>query len=65
MMREVQHDNLLKIHEIYEGDNNIYCLGRLYEGENLNTAISNKLIKFDEPTICNLIYKMLEVVSDE
>lgn len=42
MMREVVHPNILEIDEIYEGDNNIYCLGKLYSGESLSAVINDK-----------------------
>jgi hypothetical protein len=62
MMREVEHSNLLEILEIYEGDNNIYCLGKLYEGDNLSTVINDKKIKLEETVINNFAHKMLKVV---
>jgi len=41
MMREVDNHRILKCHEIYEGENYIYCLLDLYQGEDL----LNKIIK--------------------
>ena len=35
MLREVDGPHLLRIHKIYEGENNIYCLGDLYSGGTL------------------------------
>ena len=35
MLRQVEGPNLLKIIKLYEGENNIYCLGDLYSGGTL------------------------------
>lgn len=61
MMREVEHSNLLEILEIYEGDNNIYCLGKLYEGDNLSLVINDKKNKIEEAVINKFALKMLRV----
>ena len=60
-MREVSHPNLLQIHEIFEGDNNIYCVGKLYKGATLSSLIQDKKYKFEEKTIVNLAGKLLKV----
>ena len=61
MMREVNHPNLLHILEIFEGDNNIYCLGKIYKGESLATMIHDKKKRIEEDIIKNFAYKMLQV----
>ncbi len=42
MMRMMNHYRVLKLHEIYEGENFIYCLCELYKGANLLKAIIKK-----------------------
>lgn len=64
MMREVWHPNLLSISEIYEGDNNIYCLGRLYSGESLSSLIQDKKRVIPQEAVYMLAGRMLEVGSD-
>lgn len=64
MMREVKHPNVLQILELFEGDNNIYCLGYLYKGESLSSAIQDKSKKFEEREIIRFAGKMLEVNSE-
>ena len=61
MMREVVHPNILEILEIYEGDNNIYCLGRLYKGENLSSIIGDRKYILTEQHVINMIVRMLQV----
>jgi hypothetical protein len=61
MMREVKHSNILEILELFEGDNNIYCLGYLYKGDTLASVIHDKTKKFDERHIIRFAGKMLNV----
>ena len=61
MMREVVHPNILEILEIYEGDNNIYCLGKLYKGENLSSIIGDRKYILTEQHVINMIVRMLQV----
>lgn len=42
MMREMNNYRILKLYEIYEGENFIYCLCELYKGDNLLNAIIKK-----------------------
>ena len=63
MMREVSHPNLLEILEIYEGDNNIYCCGKLYSGESLCSLISDKKRDISQDAINNMAGRMLQVHS--
>ena len=60
-MREVVHSNILEILEIYEGDNNIYCLGKLYSGDSLSTIVSDKKQVITEDNVRTMCYKMLQV----
>ena len=61
MMREVWHPNLLAISEIYEGDNNIYCLGKLYSGDSLISVINNKKKEIPKDAIYLMAGRMLQV----
>lgn len=63
MMREVDHQNLLQTFEIYEGDNNIYCLGKLLEGESLISIINDKKSAINETTVLTMAHKMLQVLA--
>jgi hypothetical protein len=60
-MRAVSHPNVLDIEEVYEGDNNIYCLGKLYAGENLSKIISDKRMPISEETVFNVAHKLINV----
>lgn len=42
MMRLMNHPRVLKLHELYEGENFIYCLCELYRGSDLLNAIVKK-----------------------
>lgn len=35
MMRKIKHSRLLRMYELYEGENYIYCLCELYKGQDL------------------------------
>ena len=61
MMREVIHSNLLETLEIYEGDNNIYCLGKLLSGDSLTTVISDKRNQITQEDVLTMAHKMLQV----
>ena len=61
MMREVVHPHILEILEIYEGDNNIYCLGKLYKGESLSNIITDRKYIRTEKHVINMLLKMLQV----
>lgn len=63
MMREVSHPSLLEILEIYEGDNNIYCLGKLYSGDSLSTVINDKKQVITETHVKAMAFKMLQALS--
>ncbi len=61
MMREVVHPNILEIFEIYEGDNNIYCLGKLYSGDSLSSIINDRKYILTEDHVHRMTYCMLKV----
>jgi len=61
MMREVIHPNLLETLEIYEGDNNIYCLGKLLSGASLSAVINDKKVTFTQEDVLIMAAKMLDV----
>lgn len=63
MMREVSHSNLLEILEIYEGDNNIYCLGKLYAGESLSALITDKKKEIPKEAIYLMAGRMLQALA--
>ena len=42
MMRAMNHPRVLRLHELYEGENFIYCLCELYKGSDLLNAIVKK-----------------------
>lgn len=62
MMRAVSHPNVLDVEEVYEGDNNIYCLGKLYSGENLSKIISDKRVPISEEIVFTVAHKLINVV---
>ncbi len=42
IMRELHHQSLLKLHEVYETDNSLYMVMELLEGGQLYDKIKNK-----------------------
>ena len=42
MMRQMNHPRVLRLHELYEGENFIYCLCELYRGADLLNSIIKK-----------------------
>lgn len=62
-MRTVNFKNVLQINEIYEGDNNVYCLGSLYTGPSLFTLIKDKSVKITDQLIFLVMVKMIRVLA--
>lgn len=62
ILKNIDHKNLLKLEEIYEGENHVYCLCRNYEGINLlESLIKNGMPDLKE-TI-NIIKQILKGVE--
>ena len=62
ILRNIDHENLLKLEEIYEGENHVYCLCRNYEGINLlESLIKNGMPDLKETF--NIIKQILKGVS--
>jgi len=59
MMRTVKHPKILETFEIYEGENYIYCLCTLFEGENLLNALIKKGVQ-PEVKALSIIHQILE-----
>lgn len=62
MLREVDSPHLLKTHKIYEGENNIYCVGDYYSGGSLYTHLSN-IGKPKEEQAISIVFQLLEALS--
>ena len=63
MMREVAHPNILEVSEIYEGDNNIYCCGKLYKGDSLSKIINDTRFEVTESMVRSMAHRMLQALS--
>lgn len=42
LMRKIEHPKIMRTHEIYEGENYLYCVIDYFEGQNLLEAIVQK-----------------------
>ena len=62
MMREMNFYRVLKLHELYEGENFIYCLCELYKGTDLLNAIIKKGCQ-PEGKALTIIFQILEALS--
>ena len=62
MLREVDYRHLLRTHKIYEGENNIYCVGDYYSGGSLYTYLSSAG-KPTETHAVKIIFQLLEALS--
>lgn len=62
MMREVNFYRVLKLLELYEGENYIYCLCELYPGTDLLNAIVKKGSQ-PEPKALTIIMQILEALN--
>ena len=62
MMREMNHYRVLKMHELYEGENFIYCLCELYKGTDLLNAIIKKGCQ-PEAKALTICHQMLEAAA--
>jgi tRNA A-37 threonylcarbamoyl transferase component Bud32 len=62
MMREMNFYRVLKLYELYEGENFIYCLCELYRGSDLLNAIIKKGSQ-PEPKALTIILQILEALN--
>lgn len=62
MMRIMKHPRVLGIHELYEGENYIYCLCELYNGSDLLKSIIKKGSQPEMKTLC-IVFQILEALS--
>lgn len=62
ILLQVQHDNIIQLHEMYEIDNKIYLLMQLVTGGELFDDIV-KRVKYTEADASKIIHKILEAVS--
>merc|ERR1712032_176107 len=58
MMKKVKHENIMKLLELYEGENYIYCLVELFNGGHLLDYIVNNG-HFTEPESIRLVRQLL------
>lgn len=59
MMREMNHYRVMRLYELYEGENFIYCLCELYRGTDLLNAIVKKGSQPEQKTL-TIILQILE-----
>lgn len=62
MMRNMDHPRVLKLHELYEGENYIYCLCELYKGSDLLKAIIKKGSQ-PEMKALSIVFQILEALA--
>ena len=62
MMRKMNHHRLIRLYEIYEGENFIYCLCELYTGPSLLDAIIKKGSQPEEKAL-SIILQILEALA--
>lgn len=62
MMRQMNHPRVLRLHELYEGENFIYCLCELYKGADLLNSIIKKGSQ-PESKALNIVLQILEALS--
>lgn len=62
MMREMNFYRVLKLYELYEGENFIYCLCELYRGSDLLNAIIKKGSQPEEKAL-NITLQILEALA--
>lgn len=61
IMRKCNHQNLLRVYEIYESDNSIYMVLQLLEGGELFARLAAKAF-YDEDKIAKLISNLLSAL---
>lgn len=62
MMRLMYHPRVLRLHELYEGENFIYCLCELYKGSDLLNAIVKKGSQVEQKAL-TITMQILEGLS--
>lgn len=58
MMREMKNERILKLHEIYEGENFVYCLTDLYLGDDVLNAIIKKGVQKEDKALALMLQIM-------
>lgn len=62
MMRMMRHPRVLGLHELYEGENYIYCLCELYKGNDLLKSIIKKGSQPELKSLC-IVFQILEALT--
>lgn len=62
ILRKVKHKNLLRLKEIYEGDNFIYCVCDYYEGKDLLSYLIDEGVPSLQFTL-NIIKQLLKGIQ--
>lgn len=62
MMRTMSHYRVLRLHELYEGENFVYCLCELYKGTDLMNAIIKKGPQPEQKAL-TIVLQLLEGLS--
>ena len=62
IMRELNHPRILKLYELYEGENFVYCLCQLYTGQDLLNAIIKKGCQPERKAL-TMIQQILEALK--
>ena len=62
MMRAVKHKNIMRLYELYEGENYIYCLTEFLAGGQLLDYIRDSEYLTESQSL-NLLRQLIEVYS--
>lgn len=63
IMRMLNHENIIKLHEVYEDEKKVYLILDLLEGGELISSFSETIKLYDEHLVRKLIHNILNALN--
>lgn len=63
IMRMLHHENIIKLHEVYEDEKKVYLILDLLEGGELISSFSETIKLYDEHLVRKLIHNILNALN--
>lgn len=63
IMRMLNHENIIKLHEVYEDEKKVYLILDLLEGGELISNFSETIKLYDEHLVRKLIHNILNALN--
>lgn len=63
IMRMLNHENIIKLHEVYEDEKKVYLILDILEGGELISNFSDTIKLYDEHLVRKLIHNILNALN--